>query len=234
MKTKTKQYFFVAAIAVMVLAVAVILIVWAVGRGHDEPMAEPAALPALSEPEIQVVYKEKEVEKLVEVEKVISGDIIEDGLNDMGFLVTQEYWFTEVMSYSSTKNLFGIQLGITESSFLASYDGKVTAGVDFSKIKVEKNDELQRITVKMPAAELLDTTIDTDSFTLYDEKEGIGNNISIKDYNVSLTTLKQGATDKAVERGVLDKAQENAEQMIRDFVSSLVDTTMYEITLMEV
>ena len=223
---KNKKVLIPAAVALV--AVIVILIVWAVGRNRTVPEPAPAPVPSLAEPDIKVVYKEKE--KLVEVEKTVTAKIIQDKLRDMGFMVTQEYWFSEVMSYSSAKDLFGVKLPFTESNFIASYEGSITAGVDFTKVNFFKNDTELTVTVIMPEAELLATTIDNDSFKLYSEKEGIGNNISLNDYNVSVIDLKKAAEQKAVERGVLDKASENAERIIRDVVDSLVDTEEYAVT----
>lgn len=235
MKTKNKQILFYAFLALIAAAAITLILVWALRPERAEPIAEPSPVPSLSEPDIQVVYKEKEVEKLVpvEVEKVITAKILQDGLNDMGFLVTQEYWFTEVMSFSSMKNFLGIQWSITESSFLASYDGRVTAGVDFGKIRITKNESAKTVNVVMPKPEILDTTIDTDSFKLYSEKEGLGNDISISDYNSSLSTLMQNAAQKAEDKGVLDKAGENAEKLIRDFIGGMIDTKEFTVNITE-
>lgn len=230
MKIRNKKTVYIVVLALLLAAILTLLIVWAVRRSSAQTVTEPAVAPPASEPEIKVVYKEKEVEKLVEVEKVITGDIIQDGLNDMGFLVTEEYWFTEVMSFSSVKNILGFDWGITESNFLASYDGSVTAGVDFTAIKIVKDETQMTVTVTVPAAVIQNVTVDNDSFVLYSEKEGLGNPISLEDYNISVITLKEGASQKAIERGVLERADENAERLIWDFISGLVDPSQYTIT----
>ena len=229
MQTKQKKILYFAIFALLLIAILVLLITWAVRKNHAEPIVSPAPVTLSETPDVRVVYKEKEVEKMVEVEKVITGDIIQDGLNDMGFLVTQEYWFTEVMSYNSVKQFLGFDLGITESSFLASYDGVVTAGVDFSAIRVSKDEEQKTVLITMPNAVIQNTTIDNDSFRLYSEKEGLGNNISIKDFNVSVAALKDGAEQKAIDRGVLERADENAETLVKDFVCGLVDVSQYNV-----
>ena len=229
MQTKQKKILYFVIFALLLIAILVLLITWAVRKNRAEPIAAPAPVTLSEEPDVRVVYKEKEVEKMVEVEKVITGDIIQDGLNDMGFLVTQEYWFTEVMQYNSIKSVLGFDLGITESSFLASYDGVVTAGVDFSAIRVSKDEEQKTVLITMPNAVIQNTTIDNDSFQLYSEKEGLGNNISIKDFNVSVAALKDGAEQKAIDRGVLERANENAETLVKDFVCGLVDVSQYNV-----
>ena len=135
-----------------------------------------------------------------------------------------------MVSYSSVKKLFKtIKLGITESSYLASYDGVISAGLDFEKISVEKNDEERIITIRLPKSEVKYMQIDPESFVLYSEKEGLGNKISLSDYNDSLIELEKNAEKKAVDRGLLKCADDNAKLVISNFVNSLVDTSDYMV-----
>ncbi len=211
----------------IIIAVLLAAIAFAVLYGLSRPAAElPAVTPR---PTAEVIVKEKEVEKLVVMEKEITADIVEDGLNDMGFLITEEYYFTEVVNYSSVKKYWKIELKFTESSFLASYDGMVTAGMDFTKIKVEKDNENAVIRVTLPQAEIKNTDIDPNSFVLYSEKEGLGNRISVAEYNNSLIELENEARRKAEERGVLDRANDNAERVIQQFVGGLLDLSAYTL-----
>ncbi len=211
--------------AVLVLIVG--LIVWHSGKAAPEPA--PAVTP-LPTPEVVIREKTVEVEKIVEVEKEITASTIQDGLRDMGFLVTEEYYFTQVVSYASSLKLFNlVELGITESKFLASYDGVVTAGIDFEKIRIQKDQDRGVIDVALPEAAILNVDIDPESFELYTEKEGWGNPISLKDYNQSLVELEKNAADRAVERGLLDRAEENARQVVENFIRSLMDTSAYTI-----
>lgn len=227
LKTR-KEKVYLILIAVIVLAIAIVLIVGLSGRSSKAPSPAPTPIPT---PQTTTKVLVKEVEKLVEVEKEISSEVIEDGLNDMGRLITEEYYFTEVVSFSSVKKFLktDITLGFTESSYLASYEGTVSAGVDFSGIRVEKDDEAGRITVHIPKAEIYSISIDPNSFELYSEKTGIGNPLSIEDFNTSLVELESTAKSKALDRGLLDKADENARSVISNFVSSLTDSSAYSL-----
>ena len=196
---------------------------------HRPATPEPSPAPPMPTPE--VVIREREVEKIVEVEKTVSAEILRDGLRDMGVLETEEYYFTEVISGSNMLQLdldlklFRINepIPLTESSFLASYDGVVTAGIDFEQIAVAKDDELRLIQITLPHSEILHVDIDPESFTLYDEKKGIGTRITMEDYNAALTELERTAAAKAEERGLLQKADRNAETLIRNFVESMTE-----------
>ena len=187
MKRSRAEKIYIILISLVIAAMAAVVIVWAVKRDAPAPES-PAAAIELVQPTPQIIEREK----IVEVEKEITSEIINDGLNEMGFLVTEEYYFTEVVSFTSVKKLFNlIELGITESAYLASYDGVVTAGIDFENITVEKDDEMLVVTVHLPEAELLNVDIDPESFILYSEKEGLGNPISVADFNNSLIAGKQ-------------------------------------------
>ena len=222
---KTKIRVYIALLCLVAVLIAG-LIVW---RGGKRP--EPQ-LPAVTpRPTAEVVIREREVEKIVEVEKEISAEIIQDGLREMGTLVTEEYYFTEVVSFSSIKKLFDIELGITESSYLASYEGVVTAGIDFAAITVVKDDDENTVTVTLPRAEILSVDIDPESFELYSEKNGLGNPLSAADFNASLVELEKNAAAKAVDRGLLQKADENARAVIRNFITGMLGPGEYAIVL---
>lgn len=225
-KTK-KEKIYLICIIVVVVAILCILIVGLARRGRETeqlPIHTSAPIPT-------PVVVTKEVERMVEVEKSITSDILEDGLNDMGVLLTEEYYFTEVVSFSSVKKLLKteIVLKFTETSFLVSYDGVITAGVDFDRITVEKDDDRKVIMVTLPASEIQSVSLDLDSFQVYSEKSGIGNPPTASDFNSSLVELENKAKDKALERGLLDRADANARSLILGFVSGLVDLTEYSL-----
>lgn len=212
----------IAYIVLIAAAVVAIICVVAFGlRGKESPAEIPAPVVS-AETTSKVVYKE--VEKLVEVEKTITAGMIEEGIRNMGVLITGEYYFTEAVSFSSIKKLLNtnIELPFTESAYLVSYDGVVTAGIDFEAVRVEKTDEDRRVTVYIPEAEIRNIDIDPNSFRLYSEKSGIGNPISVSDFNRSLVELEDNARDRAIERGLLQQADENARLLIQNFVSGLV------------
>lgn len=221
-----REKLYLSLIALTLLALVVMLI----ARPRPQTDAAPAgntAADAAAEP--KVVYRE--VEKLVEVEKTIEVETIRDGLRDMGVLLTGEYYFTDIISYSSDKKLFKTDfvLPFTETSYTMQYDGVVNAGVDLSTARIEKDDEHRQITVFMNKAAIQSTEIDFDSFRLIGEKAGIGNPVSAQDFNNSLRELKASAEEKAIARGLLERSEENAEAMIRQFIGSLPGVSEYSL-----
>ena len=224
---KNKKNWIGAGLLLVIAALTVTLV--ALHAKSNPPQPLPTATPR---PTPRVVVEEKVVETIVEVEHQVTAEELSAGLNDMGRLITAEYYFTAVASASTQlAPILGIKLGFTESSFLASYDGVVEAGIDCSKITVEKDEEARTILVSLPKAEARPANIDPNSLVVYSEKEGTGNHISITDYNKSLIELENAAEQKAIDRGLLEKADANAQTLIRSFVGGLVDLTEYQLTI---
>lgn len=179
----------------------------------DLPVA--SARPTREPREPKVVVKELDVR------------MIEDGLHDMGFLTTQKYWFKEVVDYKKIEK-FLIVIN-SESSYLASYEGYVTAGISFADIQVEKDEAAKTVTVRLPEAEIETVYIDHDSMVKYSEKNGIFSQLTIDDFNDGLKGLEETAEKNAVERGLLVNAHENAVLLVRNFVIGLLDGEDYTL-----
>lgn len=162
----------------------------------------------------------------VKVEVKIDTKVIEDGLREMGTLVTQEYYFTQLEEYTNTEKFWIFD---STASFAYSYDGVVAAGIDCSKITVVKDDEQKIITIKIPKAQITSVTIDNDSFKKYEEKNGLWNKVTTDKFNDSMATFKQKAQENAVSRGLLDNADESAEKMILSFAKSVSAADDYSI-----
>ncbi len=156
----------------------------------------------------------------------ISTETIQDGLSNMGFLITQEYYFTQVETYTKEKQILGIA---SSSEFVYSYDGAVTAGIDFEKISVSKDDTNKTIKVKLPESEIQAVTIDKDTFKVYEEKESLWNSFKLEDYNMSLAQFEKSARQKALDSGILDRSDEQAKTLVQSFIKNFSQISGYEI-----
>ena len=222
---KNKKNWIGAGLLLVIAALTVTLV--ALHAKNNPPQPLPTATPR---PTPRVVVEEKVVETIVEVEHQVTAEELSAGLNDMGRLITAEYYFTAVASASTQlAPILGIKLGFTESSFLASYDGVITAGIDFSLIRVEKDEERGRVTVTMPPAAILNVDIDPDSFQLYSETTSIFTDITAEDYNNAVLELEATEREKALARGILENADENARKLVRSFIESLLDPAEYAV-----
>ena len=170
----------------------------------------------------------KEKEKKDKVVISASTDTIQDGLANMGVLITQEYYFTQVEKYTKEKTF--LKFITSSSEFMYSYDGAVMAGIDFEKIEIKTDEDRKIITVDMPDSEIQAVTIDKDTFKIYSEKDSLWNPLKLEDYNISLVEFEDAAKEKAIASGILGRSDEQARNLVREFISSLPNTGEYTIS----
>ena len=109
------------------------------------------------------------------------------------------------------------------------YDGQVFAGVDFEKITITKDDATRTVTIDIPDAEIQSVAIDKDSFESYSEKDSLWNPLKLDDYNAAMAEYEKTAKQKALDSGILKRADEQAKAIVQNFVNSFPATAEYTI-----
>ena len=217
-KKQKKLITYIAINSVLVIAIIVFVVKIISGKGKESDVMSKIDAPMQTEK----LYAGEEVKEVV----TINTKVIEDGLREMGTLITQEYYFTQVEEYTNTEKFWIFD---STASFTYSYDGVVAAGIDCSQITVVKDDEKKVITITIPKAEITSVTIDNDSFKKYEEKNGLWNKVTTDKFNDSMAAFKETAKNNAVAKGLLKNADKSAEQMIVSFAKSVSADAEYKI-----
>ncbi len=213
---KKHQNLIYIGIAVLALAAAAVLLIdYAVRRDREQSEA------------VETVTMKTEKEKKDNVVISVNTDTVQEGLANMGVLVTQEYYFTQVENYTKEKTF--LKFLTSSSAFTYSYDGAVMAGVDFEKIRIGRDEDRRILTVEMPGSEIVAVTIDKNTFKIYSEKESLWNPLKLEDYNISLVEFENAAKDKAIASGILERSDEQARKLVQEFIRSLPNTSGYTI-----
>ncbi len=147
---------------------------------------------------------------------VIETKVTELGFKDLGELVTQAAFYTEIVHESNYRKLFKTDINIlgTESSIIASLDGVIKAGLDFAAISYVIDDEKQEVSITLPETRVLSNEVDHDSLQIYDEKQNVFNPQSFKIVNDTYKKVESEAEAKAIKNGLLINATENAKKLI--------------------
>ena len=214
MKHNANRIYIAVTAAALVLA-AILLLNYEINRRAEESETVKTAT--------TVAEKEKKDKVLIST----SSETIRDGLANMGVLITQEYYFTQVETYTKEKNIFLIIP--SSSGFMYSYDGAVLAGVDFEKIGVQTDEDRKVVTVDLPPSEIQTVSIDRDTFKIYSEKESIWNPLKLEDYNISLAEFEDAAKEKALGSGILERSDQQAQKLVSEFIVSLPATNGYTV-----
>lgn len=189
------------------------------------------------------VYSKNQPISINENDGIIQDDIavlnetISSGLKEMGELITADYYFSssetvqdvKVLDLSSLGIDFKTNIPLTSNSFTYSYDGEIMAGIDFKGIEVNVDKENNVIKIELPEAKIISSSVDPDSYQFYEIKNNILNPISPENYAVSFADLIHSEEEKAIDKGLLNKATNNAKTIISNFVKSYVEGYKIEI-----
>ncbi len=151
------------------------------------------------------------------------------GLKNIGELATQAGYFTTVKTIDKSRNIFDFVIPGTQSRYVYSYDGIIKAGIDFKDIELEVNDKEHVIIVRFPEFRILSNEIDNDSFILYNDGANPFTTLKLEDVNKANAELKKTSQETAIKNGILENARTNAEVLVRGFLASFYDLTVYKI-----
>lgn len=158
-----------------------------------------------------------------EEKKSIQSTTLNAGFDSIAELSLEEYNFTQVVKKEeSISTPFGFDLPFTDKRILLTYDGVVKAGIkDFEAIEVDVNHDSKVITIHSPRVEIIETYIDNSSVIVYDQSMNPFNQITAEDVTTLLAGEEEKAKQKAIELGLIDRAQERAEKLLRSHFESI-------------
>lgn len=162
-----------------------------------------------------VIYRVDAKKSPDEPDPVVTVKTKSVSFDNIGELATQEVYCNEIgTSEKPAKQIFNVDIPFTSSKCIYTCGVTVKAGCDFSEITWDENNNV--VKVKLPAMRILDSEIDNDSYAVYDEDSSVFNPIKSEDVNLSFKELKAQADADAEKTGILTKATENAETLIKD------------------
>lgn len=223
----------VVAIAFLVAALIGSCFAWFWGRSSGKKTYEQI----VADLKVQVAEQKSEISGLndtietlkdmpIVVNRVapeISLDVLENQLNAISELTTYEFLFTNAGKFSDSKNFFKWNIVGTEKSFILKWNGVIKAGIDINEVKITADKETATITIWIPEAKITSYTVDKENMEMLDEKNNIFNKITVQDVtNFDVSTEKE-MRSRAVDFGILEKAQQQAEYVIRNFLLSIPD-----------
>ena len=100
------------------------------------------------------------------------------------------------------------------------WDGIIKAGINIEEIIIEINDVKKEIIIHIPKGEILSHEIDSESMEILDEKDGLFNKVTVENTVQFEATGKIAMEERAIENGILEKAFENAKEIIEKLVNS--------------
>ena len=152
----------------------------------------------------------------VEDNKKSTVTVIQEKLDEMAELNTGSYLCTSVLNKKDSKKILLLKF---ERGMIISYDCTVKAGIkDLTQAEVTQKED--KVLVTLPEVEITGVEIDNDSVQKYDESDNVFNRITVDFVNDALQELKEQICESAIEKGVLEVAETNAEKILKELLES--------------
>ena len=181
---------------------------------------------------IAALNDEREAAKDKEINVVVTSDTIEQQLSSIRELATQEYVYTNAAKKESSESwLWGVERPFSGKSILITYDGVVKAGVDLSKAEITVNEQTRTVTVTLPPSEITENNIPQEAITVVEIKNGLFNDVTMENYNEFVAEQKPAMEQKAIDQGLLTRADKEAAALVRSILSVLPGMDGYTLVV---
>ena len=151
------------------------------------------------------------------------------GLKNIGEMATQAAYFTNVQVIDNNQKLLGMDLPLTQTKIIFSYDGAIKAGLNFEDVQVSVNEESHTIEVMLPEIKILSLEIDEKSMKIYHEDKSVFTPLNMADIQKSMEELRKEATETAIENGLFTNARANAEELMKGFLAGIFDLKKFNL-----
>lgn len=162
---------------------------------------------------------QKEPEKMV-----VTVDYIDKKLENISELLAAELSYTGI--YSVVEGDIPL---LTQKGFTMIYSGEVKAGIDLSEVGVEITDK--EVIINVPNSEILLIKIDPASIEFYDQKKALFNWTDLYDSIDAVVCAENDIKDKADIDELLEKADYQAEEIIRALLEDIIKSAEGEKNL---
>ena len=148
-------------------------------------------------------------------EPQITSSFISNKLEMVSELTTAKLTYNGLVYYSDGS----IPL-LTQKSFTMTYRAEVRAGVDLSKAEIKITDK--EVLLTLPAVQILDTVVDSDSIQFYDEKAALLNWGKKTDVLDGMTAAQKDVEEKADFDSLKLEAKNQTKQLLTGIFSGSI------------
>ena len=164
-----------------------------------------------------------------EAQPKITTDLISQQLASIQELSTVEYFYTNMGRFENQVDFYGWKVPFTTKSFIVSYDGVIKAGVDLEQLQVSIGGG--EVTVTLPESRIISHEIPEDSLEVFDESDNLFNHITIEDYTAFTRDQKSAMEQRAVDGGLLDRANQEARTAVDSLLRIMPGLEEYTLTV---
>lgn len=166
----------------------------------------------------------------VEEKSTLDVKTIEEILQPAGDLITQRYYYTDMDTFESYKELLGAKIPLTTDKVVFTYKGAISAGIVLSKVEFAVDEEEKTVTVTLPDIFIVSNEIFEDEFKAYEIKNSIFTETKFTDYALLLGGMKSKKAEELMKNQKFrDEARKEAENVISAFLKNATVSKDYKI-----
>ncbi len=166
----------------------------------------------------------------VEEKSTLDVKTIEEILQPAGDLITQRYYYTDMDTFESYKELLGAKIPLTTDKVVFTYKGAISAGIVLSKVEFEVSEEEKTINITLPDIFIVSNEIFEDEFKAYEIKNSIFTETKFTDYALLLGSMKSKKAEELMKNQKFrDEARKEAENVISAFLKNATVSKDYKI-----
>lgn len=166
----------------------------------------------------------------VEEKRTLDVKTIEEILQPAGDLITQRYYYTDMDTFESYKELLGAKIPLTTDKVVFTFKGAISAGIVLSKVEFAVDEEEKTVTVTLPDIFIVSNEIFEDEFKAYEIKNSIFTETKFTDYALLLGSMKSKKAEELMKNQKFrDEARKEAENVISAFLKNATVSKDYKI-----
>ena len=149
------------------------------------------------------------------------------GFEDIGELATQAAYCSVIINIDDPRKIWGVDVPLTHSKFIYSYDYVIKAGFSFSEISW--NADETTVYVYLPTTQILSQSPVKDSLKVFLEEENIFSPITMQEQEKAEQEGLDDAIQKAIDNGLFENATTNAKTILTGFIGQVYSPDEYAI-----
>ena len=147
-------------------------------------------------------------------------------------LVTYKYFYTDIGQFEKSRSFFGITIPFASDTTVFSYSGVIGAGVDLNSMDITVDNDLKRVTVRLPQPQRLYHQFDDQSFKYFDVQTSLFTSTALGEYTDFIAALKTEQENKlAVNNEFWSNVRQNAKSVVMSLLTASGELEEYTIAV---
>lgn len=146
---------------------------------------------------------------------------IANKLEELSEISSLKYNYTSVVGIQEHLSFDKLKIPFTEKSFLLQYNGYVKFGTDLSKAKIDIDRKLSHVSIDLNNCAILDSVVDMNNLTVYDEKWTIFNKLSTQEVIDEIAKDQKNKEGQLLKDGYIEESNSKISVLVREMLYSM-------------